>query len=85
MLRAGCSSQRVALGGAIFLTARSDEVDRIVGLELGADDYVGKALPDQRQDWTELLAEGTGTHGLVIAKTMSPTKRLNDSFSTNCL
>ena len=26
----------------IFLTARSEEVDRIVGLELGADDYVGK-------------------------------------------
>ncbi|MDZ4253033.1 MAG: two-component system response regulator CreB [Sulfuritalea sp.] len=26
----------------IFLTARADEVDRIVGLELGADDYVAK-------------------------------------------
>jgi two-component system catabolic regulation response regulator CreB len=26
----------------IFLTARSEEVDRIVGLELGADDYVSK-------------------------------------------
>lgn len=26
----------------MFLTARSDEVDRIVGLELGADDYVPK-------------------------------------------
>jgi len=26
----------------IFLTARSDEVDRIVGLELGGDDYVAK-------------------------------------------
>jgi len=26
----------------LFLTARSDEVDRIVGLELGADDYVTK-------------------------------------------
>ncbi|MGA7485902.1 MAG: response regulator [Xanthobacteraceae bacterium] len=26
----------------IMLTARSDDVDRIVGLELGADDYVGK-------------------------------------------
>ncbi|MES2299308.1 MAG: two-component system response regulator CreB [Pseudomonadota bacterium] len=26
----------------IFLTARSDEVDRIVGLEIGADDYVVK-------------------------------------------
>jgi two-component system catabolic regulation response regulator CreB len=26
----------------IFLTARSEEVDRIVGLELGADDYLAK-------------------------------------------
>jgi two-component system, OmpR family, catabolic regulation response regulator CreB len=26
----------------IFLTARADEVDRVVGLELGADDYVTK-------------------------------------------
>ena len=27
---------------ALFLTARSDEIDRVVGLELGADDYVAK-------------------------------------------
>lgn len=26
----------------IFLTARSDEIDRVVGLELGADDYMAK-------------------------------------------
>jgi two-component system, OmpR family, catabolic regulation response regulator CreB len=26
----------------IFLTARSDEIDRVVGLEIGADDYVPK-------------------------------------------
>lgn len=26
----------------LFLTARSDEIDRIVGLELGGDDYVAK-------------------------------------------
>lgn len=26
----------------VFLTARNDEIDRVVGLELGADDYVAK-------------------------------------------
>ena len=26
----------------LFLTARSDEIDRVVGLELGADDYITK-------------------------------------------
>ncbi len=35
-----------APGGAavpmLFLTARSDEIDRVVGLELGADDYIAK-------------------------------------------
>ena len=35
-----------AQGGAevpmLFLTARSDEIDRVVGLELGADDYIAK-------------------------------------------
>ena len=35
--------QRVAPGlPAIFLTARSSEIDRVVGLELGADDYIAK-------------------------------------------
>ena len=32
-------------GGAVpmlFLTARTDEIDRVVGLELGADDYIAK-------------------------------------------
>lgn len=31
-------------GAVIIITGRSDEVDRIVGLELGADDYVAKPL-----------------------------------------
>ncbi len=34
--------QRHAEVPVIFLTARSDEVDRVVGLELGADDYMAK-------------------------------------------
>ena len=34
--------QRRAAIPVIFLTARSGEVDRIVGLELGADDYLAK-------------------------------------------
>ena len=34
--------QRRAPVPVIFLTARSSEVDKIVGLELGADDYVAK-------------------------------------------
>lgn len=30
--------------GIILVTGRSDRIDRIVGLEMGADDYVTKPL-----------------------------------------
>jgi len=33
---------RGTTAGIIFLTARDDEIDRVLGLELGADDYVTK-------------------------------------------
>lgn len=36
------SIRQVSTLPVIFLTARSDEIDRIVGLEIGADDYVVK-------------------------------------------
>src|SRR3989442_9753048 len=38
-LRSDTSTAAVPI---IMLTAKSDEVDRVVGLEVGADDYVGK-------------------------------------------
>jgi len=34
--------QRLAQVPIIMLTASSDEADRVIGLELGADDYIGK-------------------------------------------
>ncbi len=34
--------KRQATSPVIILTARDDEVDRVLGLELGADDYVTK-------------------------------------------
>lgn len=36
---AGCGSSRIPI---LMLTARGDDADRILGLELGADDYVAK-------------------------------------------
>src|SRR5580700_7807052 len=41
------------------LTARSDEVDRIVGLELGADDYLPKPFSPHETD-LQRLSGGVG-------------------------
>lgn len=37
----------------IFLTAKSSEADRVLGLELGADDYIVK--PSVRANWSHAL------------------------------
>lgn len=36
----------------VMLTARSDEVDILVGLSVAADDYITKPPPDRRADAT---------------------------------
>jgi two-component system OmpR family response regulator len=78
----------------ILLTARTDDIDRIVGLELGADDYVGKpfnpreltarikaVLRRTRQSKEQETAPGTRLHfdGLVLSpEEMSLTGRAGE-------
>jgi two-component system catabolic regulation response regulator CreB len=53
----------------IFLTARADEVDRIVGLELGADDYITKPFSPREVSArvkAVLRRTGTGEKGAEI-------------------
>lgn len=44
----------------LFLTARSEEVDRLLGLEIGADDYVAKTVftPRSVRQGAHLTASG---------------------------
>jgi len=48
----------------IFLTARADEIDRVVGLELGADDYITKPFsPREVSARVKAVLRRTGTGG----------------------
>ncbi|SFU72479.1 two-component system, OmpR family, catabolic regulation response regulator CreB [Polaromonas sp. YR568] len=58
-------------GGAqvpmLFLTARSDEIDRVVGLELGADDYIAKPFSPR-----ELVARVRGILRRAVRPSITP-------------
>ena len=64
---------REAAGPALpvlFLTARSDEIDRVVGLELGADDYIAKPFSPRElvaRVRTVLRRVGAGSGGAAQA------------------
>ncbi|MES9940430.1 MAG: two-component system response regulator CreB [Candidatus Thiodiazotropha sp. 6PLUC2] len=62
----------------IFLTARNDEVDRIVGLEIGGDDYMGKPFSPR-----ELTAR-VKTILKRTQKTATPIKTIQTTFAVDC-
>ena len=64
VLRALRESSRVPV---LMLTARGDDVDRIVGLEMGADDYLGKPFNPR-----ELAARLRAIHRRVIGDSKPP-------------
>ena len=61
----------------LMLTAKSDEVDRIVGLELGADDYLGKPFNPR-----ELLARIRAIMRRVERSDEPPERNRRRSFSS---
>lgn len=52
----------------VFVTARKDEIDRVVGLEIGADDYVVKPFsPRELTARIKAILRRTESHGAVPA------------------
>ena len=62
----------------IFLTARSAEIDRVVGLEIGADDYAVKPF-SPRELCARVKAVLRRTRHLVADQSSSQAFRLNES------
>jgi two-component system OmpR family response regulator len=61
----------------VILTAMADETDRIIGLELGADDYVAKPFnPRELLARTRAVLRRSGEH-VAIQKTENPTRNLH--------
>ena len=57
----------------IFLTARSDEIDRIVGLEIGADDYVTKPFsPRELVARVRVILRRAGASATFAATAIAP-------------
>lgn len=63
--------QKLGAPPVIFLTARSSEVDRIVGLELGADDYLAKPF-SPRELTARVRAILRRAQGRPVAAVSSP-------------
>lgn len=70
----------------IMLTARSDDVDKIVGLEMGADDYITKPFNPRevvarvkanlrRRDWDKAADEGEPQAITIEDLTLDPSAR----------
>ncbi|NMM42727.1 response regulator [Pseudoalteromonas arctica] len=62
----------------IFLTARNDEIDRVVGLEIGADDYVTKPFSPR-----EVLARVKLRHSKPAIKASISLKPVSGLYAEN--
>lgn len=76
-------------GGAqvpmLFLSARSDEIDRVVGLELGADDYIAKPFSPRElvARVRSVLRRSTRTAALAAASAPLPVRLSDVPFSVD--
>ncbi|GAA6151436.1 response regulator [Pseudoteredinibacter isoporae] len=65
--------------GIILVTQRSDDIDRIVGLELGADDYVTKPY-----NIRELMVRVKNLSSRLHQETLNNTHQLGEQINFDC-
>lgn len=63
----------------IFLTARADEIDKVVGLELGADDYVTKPFSPREVVARVKAILRRGSRGPSLVHALTTNENLNPS------
>ena len=69
----------------IMLTARGDETDQIVGLELGADDYLAKPFnPRELLARAKAVLRRSGTPETCKPLLLAAHSSLRDGYSTRC-
>jgi len=64
----------------LMLTARTEEIDRVVGLEVGADDYLGKPFSPRElvARVKAMLRRPRGTTSVLTAPDLPPARRFGD-------
>jgi DNA-binding response OmpR family regulator len=90
--RAVRANERTSAVPVIMLTARGDEAERIVGLEMGADDYIARPFsPNElvarvrallRRTTRQPAAGGTMAYGTIVVDTERHTVSLDGSSVT---
>ena len=77
MCAAACANHALSTIPIIFLTARAGENDRVLGLELGADDYITKPFATR-----ELVARVKAVLRRFSGPRLPPSSALKKSSST---
>ena len=63
----------------IMLTARGEEIDRIIGLEIGADDYLSKPFnPRELSARIKAILKRSQSRGLTKKKKLAQSPLMND-------